>query len=139
MTRLKLCLAVLVALLCAGCAEWKPIVRTVDDVARLFCARHYSQAVGVSVEDAWEAYCRTRDAWAPWIDPLIQAQAQGGATVQAKQASAAPGASSAASGAPAPTASPPPAKPADSGAQPPPATPAPAPVPSASAGPPDPG
>lgn len=138
MNRLKLCIVALVALLCAGCANWKPIVRTVDDVARLFCAQHQARLQGVSVEDAWRAYCRTRDAWAPWIDPLIAAQAEGTATAQAAAASAAPVGAASTPPPPPATDCPPPPKPADSAAQPPQAAPAPAPASSASAGPPDP-
>lgn len=125
MNRLKMCIVAAVALLCAGCADWKPIVRTVDDIARLFCAQHQARLQGVSVEDAWEAYCRTRDAWAPWIDPLLRAQAQGTAAAQAEAASAPPSAAASTPPPPSATANPPPPKPADSGVQAPPAAPPP--------------
>jgi len=60
-----------------SCATVKPILRTLDDVARWHCARYYSGVQAVSIEDAWEAYCKTREAWAPWIDPVIRAQQEG--------------------------------------------------------------
>jgi hypothetical protein len=75
--RIKLLLIVLAALLVTACGAFKPIVRTLDDVARFHCAQHVSGARGVSLEDAWEAYCKTREAWSPWIDPVIRAQAEG--------------------------------------------------------------
>lgn len=136
MNRVKLCLVVLAPLLLAAtCAQFKPIVRTIDDVARWMCAQHHSQLQGVSLEDAWEGYCRAREDWAPWIDPLLQAQAAG--TMAAQAPSAQPSAAPGASAAPLSTASPAAPKPPDSAPQGPPNVPAPGSVPSASAGAPD--
>lgn len=82
----KLLLAFAAALLVSGCAGWKPVVRTLDDIARIHCANYFAKVQGVSLEDAFEAYCRTREAWAPWIDPVIRAQSEGVETVEAQAA-----------------------------------------------------
>jgi hypothetical protein len=137
MTNLKLCIVALLALMAPACASMKPIVKTIDDAARFFCAQHYSQLQGVSLEDALESYCRARENWAPWIDPLLAAQAEG--TMAALAASAQPSVAPPVVSEQPPTETPPPAKPAQSGAQEPPAVPAPSPAPSASTGPPEPG
>ncbi len=75
------CAAILAILLGSfavqGCAAVKPVLRTVDDMAQALCAQYYADAVGVSFDDAARLYCRTREAWAPWIDPLLKAQAEG--------------------------------------------------------------
>lgn len=77
MTRIKLLLLAVIAVLLTGCGAWKPIVKTVDDIARFHCASFYSARQKVSLEDAWEAYCKTREAWAPWIDPVLSAKQAG--------------------------------------------------------------
>ena len=84
MTYLRL-LCLSAALLATGCVGFKPVVKTIDDVARFFCAQHFSEAQKVSIEDAWEAYCKTREAWAPWVDPLLEAKQQGNLAAPAPQ------------------------------------------------------
>jgi len=82
MRSLKLMLATLVAVVALqGCAFWqkvKPIVSTVDDIARSMCAQWYGEQMGMSVDDALKLYCNTREAWAPWIDPALAASKMGG-------------------------------------------------------------
>lgn len=57
----------------------KPYVSTVDDIAKSMCAKYYGDALGVSVDDAFEMYCRTREAFSPWIDPALASVQAGGA------------------------------------------------------------
>lgn len=80
---------VLVVALCLplpGCAEARPILRTVDDVAKNLCALFYAEKQSLSVEDAARSFCRTRDAWEPWIDEALRAQQAGGAVATSRDA-----------------------------------------------------
>lgn len=90
-------LAVLVAtiFLLNGCAWWqktgKPIVSSVDDIARSMCAMFYGERMGISPEQALETYCKLREQWAPWIDPAIASMEAGAAAkLQAVQPAPAP-------------------------------------------------
>lgn len=62
----------------SGCASMKPVVRTVDDLAREACNFYFSDRMGISLEDAARTYCKVREDWAPFIDPLLRAQEEGG-------------------------------------------------------------
>lgn len=64
-----------------GCAFWqeaKPVVRTVDDLARDACSLFFGEKMGLDVVDAARAYCATREEWAPFIDPMLAGMDQGG-------------------------------------------------------------
>ena len=66
-----------------GCAWWqttaKPVVSTVDDLARSMCAIYYGEQMGVDVDAALETYCEYREQWAPWIDPALASMQVGAA------------------------------------------------------------
>lgn len=54
----------------ASCAAFKPIARTVDDVATIACRQQLfgqAQAQGISVEDV----CRTKAVLQPFIDAIL--------------------------------------------------------------------
>jgi len=78
----RLLAATLVILSVTGCAWWqkdvKPIVSTVDDIARSMCAMFYGERMGVSPEEALKTYCKLREQWAPWIDPALASMQAGG-------------------------------------------------------------
>lgn len=70
--------------LASGCAAWswnedvKPVVRTVDGVARELCALFYGDAMGISLDDAARVYCSLREQYAPWIDVVLAGAQAGG-------------------------------------------------------------
>jgi hypothetical protein len=101
---IRLAVLTVAMLLLSGCAWWqktgKPIVSTVDDVARSMCAMFYGERMGVSPEEALKTYCKLREQWAPWIDPAL-ASMEAGATAKLQAAQPAPASE------PAPAAEPP--------------------------------
>jgi hypothetical protein len=79
---------VLALALSTGCAAFqaaKPVLKTIDDVARQLCLLHYSEKASLSVEEAAEFYCKNREQWEPWIGPALSAQKVGGAKSDAQQ------------------------------------------------------
>jgi len=70
--------AALVALVVVACASWKKAVLTADDVAaQLLCGQANAERMGISVEDAVDAYCNTRPTWEPWLDAVLSARQAG--------------------------------------------------------------
>lgn len=61
----------------ATCAQAKPVIRTVNDIAADWCAAHYSQATGLSVDDVLKKFCSGETALAPWIRIVLSGQKQG--------------------------------------------------------------
>ncbi len=61
----------------ASCAGAKPIIRTVNDIAAEWCAAHYSQLNGISVEDAVKTFCTGEEALAPWLRIILAGQKNG--------------------------------------------------------------
>lgn len=61
----------------SACASVKPIARTVFDVAELLCALHFSEKRSISVEEAGEAFCATREQLDPWLDEALAAKRRG--------------------------------------------------------------
>lgn len=64
-----------------GCSAWtaaKPVVRTADDLAQEACALFFGDKMGIDVVAAARAYCATREAWAPFINPILAATHEGG-------------------------------------------------------------
>jgi hypothetical protein len=83
---LFLALLVAISSAIAACSSWKQVVKTADDVAaQLLCAQTASATYAISVEDAVEAYCNTRDTWRPWLDAVLAAR-KAGAMVKAGKA-----------------------------------------------------
>lgn len=68
----------LLLLLCAGCAEMKPIARTVNDVARDLCAIFYGKREGISIDEAARTFCATEKQLGPWIDEVLSAEQRAG-------------------------------------------------------------
>lgn len=78
--KLMLVATMLVLSLC-GCSWWqgeaKPVVQGIDDVAKNLCSLFYSGRNGITVEEAVTTYCKAREQYAPWIDPILRAQREG--------------------------------------------------------------
>lgn len=73
---------VTLALVClglSGCANWKPAARTVNDVARDLCSLFFAEKQGISVEQAAELACETREQLDPWIAEVLAAKQAAGA------------------------------------------------------------
>lgn len=68
-----------------GCSVVKPVVKTVDDVAKDLCAIHYGEEFGVSFDEAARKYCELRKDWAPFIDPLVRARLEAAQTIAAEK------------------------------------------------------
>lgn len=93
----------------ASCAVVKSAVKTADDVAaQLLCAQTKSELTGISVEEARDTYCSTRDTWRPWLDAVLKARRAGaalatGTTPPTEGPGCPPGAPAAVDPAPAPS------------------------------------
>ena len=61
----------------ATCAQAKPIIRTVNDIAADWCVAHYSSMKGLSAEDALKAFCTGEKVLKPWLDLILMGQKQG--------------------------------------------------------------
>jgi hypothetical protein len=75
----RMCVTVLLALTLGGCAEMKPIVRSVHDLAQHACALFFSERQGLSAEDAAREFCRTEQQLRPWLEQMLAAQQAAGA------------------------------------------------------------
>ncbi len=67
-----------------ACSSAKPILRTVNDVARSMCAIFFAERQGISIQDAARAFCATENALRPWIDEALKAQAAAAARAEAE-------------------------------------------------------
>ena len=88
---LAACATVLVtfAVWLSSCAEFKPVAKTVNDVARDLCAIFYGKKQGISVEDAAKAFCATEKQIAPFLDEVLSAEQRAGAkSLQARDGGA---------------------------------------------------
>lgn len=73
-------LCVVLAAFAFNCAAVKTAVHSVDDeAAQLLCAQSKAELQGISVEQARDAYCSTRDTWRPWLDAVLKARRMGAA------------------------------------------------------------
>lgn len=77
-TMFRMSLVALVLLFMPSCASFKPIVRTIDNLAKEACAMYFGEQMGVSLEDAAKAYCNTRKALDPFVTELLKAQEKAG-------------------------------------------------------------
>jgi hypothetical protein len=71
----------LAGLLLGSCANWKPAARTVNDLARDLCSLFFAESQGISVEQAAETACNTRDQLDPWLREILAAKQAAGAAV----------------------------------------------------------
>lgn len=62
-----------------GCANWKPSARTVNDVARELCSLFFAERQSISIEEAAETACETREQLDPWIEQVLAAKQTAGA------------------------------------------------------------
>lgn len=69
----------LAALSLSGCAGWKPVAKTANDLAAEFCALTVSDIQGISFEQALETACDTHEKVKPFLDELLAAQKVAGA------------------------------------------------------------
>lgn len=70
----------IVSLVFAACAALKPAILTADDVAaQLLCAQASAEKKGITVDEAKDAYCSTRDTWRPWLEAVLAARRLGAA------------------------------------------------------------
>ena len=68
------------ALLFASCGgSFKPIARTVNDVAKELCSMFFAERQKVSIEEAAKVACETREQLDPWIEQILAAQKAAGA------------------------------------------------------------
>lgn len=66
-------------LLCAplSCAGSKPYLRTADDAATWACSAFYGKKQGLSLDEAAQAFCKTKAQLQPWLDQLLALERQG--------------------------------------------------------------
>lgn len=84
-------LALALGLVLPACSSWKPVARTVNDVAGELCSIFFAERQGISIEDAARTFCRTRDQLEPWIDQVLAAkQAASKAALERSGAAPAP-------------------------------------------------
>lgn len=74
---------IVLALTSTSCG-WKPVARTANDVARDLCSIFFSERNKISLEDAAETACKTRDQLDPWIEQILAAKKAAGAAVAAE-------------------------------------------------------
>ncbi len=68
-----------------ACAGLKKAVLTADDVAaQLLCAQNTSELKGITVDEARDSYCSTRETWRPWLDAVLRARRAGAAMAAGK-------------------------------------------------------
>lgn len=77
-----------IAWIATGCAEMKPVARTVNDVARDLCAIFYGKKQGITIDEAARAFCATEKQIAPFLDEVLAAEQRAGmkATAAAQDA-----------------------------------------------------
>jgi len=68
------------ALAVTGCAGAKPVIRTINDIAKDACALFFSEKQGISIEDAARGICATREVLDPFIREILKAQQLAGAS-----------------------------------------------------------
>lgn len=78
---MRIALLTLVAVSLSGCAGWKPAARTVNDVARDLCSMFFAESQSISIEQAAEVACKTRDQLDPWLREVLAAKQTAGAAV----------------------------------------------------------
>lgn len=61
----------------ASCAAFKPAARTANDLAGQWCAAHYAQLNGVTVDEALSKFCATELQLKPWLDLILAGEKQG--------------------------------------------------------------
>jgi hypothetical protein len=69
----------------SGCSAWttaKPVVRTVNDVARDLCVTHFGEKSKLSPEEVAREFCERQKDLAPWLDWVLAAKQ--GAAIKAK-------------------------------------------------------
>jgi len=69
----------LVAVILSGCAGWKPVAKTANQIAAELCALTASEMQGISFEQALETACDTHEKVKPFLDELLRAQQAAGA------------------------------------------------------------
>jgi hypothetical protein len=72
-------LLVLAGFVVWSCATWKPAAKTANELARDMCALFFSEAQGISFEDAAEMACDTHEKVKPFLDELLAAKQAAGA------------------------------------------------------------
>jgi hypothetical protein len=68
-----------------SCSNWKPAARTANDLARDMCSLFFSEAQGISFEDAARTACDTHEKVKPFLDELLRAQEVAGAKAGLKK------------------------------------------------------
>lgn len=64
-------------LLVPDCAALKPAARTANDLAGQWCAAHYAQLNGLSVDEALQKFCATELQLKPWLDLVLAGEREG--------------------------------------------------------------
>lgn len=81
-------LLLLSALTLPACASWRPVTRTVNDVAGDLCAVFFAEKKGLSLEEAGRTFCRTHEQLQPWLDQVLAAQQAAGRAALEQQSGA---------------------------------------------------
>lgn len=76
-TFIAACLAATSATGCAAFNSAKPVLRTADDIAGAWCASHFAETSGLSVEDAAKTFCATEAQLRPWLRLVLSGQRDG--------------------------------------------------------------
>lgn len=66
-----------------SCNGVKPVIRTVNDIAKEACALFFAEKQGISVEEAARGICATREVLDPFIREILKAQQVAGAAAGA--------------------------------------------------------
>lgn len=83
--RMTALLALLLVVALPGCASWKPVARTADGIAESLCAHFFGEKQGISLEEAADQFCATREDLEPWIDQVLAAKQKAGKAALARR------------------------------------------------------
>jgi hypothetical protein len=78
-------LVLFVALLLPSCAGWKPVVRSVNDIAKDLCVAHFGAKSKLSLEDVAKQFCETREDIEPWTDAILSAKREAAPIAEARK------------------------------------------------------
>lgn len=81
----RLAIACLALLMLPSCASWKPVVRTISDIAKDLCIEHFGAKTGLSPADVAKKFCETRDDIEPWTDALLAAKRDAAPIAEARK------------------------------------------------------
>ena len=66
--------AVAIVLGCSGCSMFKPVARTIVDIARCLCEKVMSENPGELANLSVEEYCEKEELLQPFVDEMLRAE-----------------------------------------------------------------